>query len=197
MNVITAITTRRSVRRFNSTGVHRELLQEVLDVASAAPSSGDARPWSFVVIDRPELLAQVSAINPYATAADTAPAGIVVCGVLHREKFPGFWVQDCSACTYAILLAAHAKGLGANWTGIYPMRERVDEFRRLLQLPEGVIPFSLVLLGYSDRRPGEPIDREAHDNTHYNMWENQRSSIAAPQTSAAPLATQQRTTIKR
>jgi phage terminase large subunit-like protein len=48
------------------------------------------------------LLAQVSAINPYATAADTAPAGIVVCGVLHREKFPGFWVQDCSACTYAI-----------------------------------------------------------------------------------------------
>jgi nitroreductase len=98
-----------------------------------------------------------------------ASAAILVCGDLRLEKYKDHWVQDCSAATQNLLLAAHAKGLGAVWVGIYPTEERVMRMRRLLGLPSHVVPLCLVPLGY----PAEQIprvDRYDPSRVHYNRW---------------------------
>lgn len=69
-----------------------------------------------------------------------SPLAILVCSDRNLEKYPDFWVQDCSAATQNILLAAHALGLGAVWAGVYPMKERVEGFRKMFLLSEEITP---------------------------------------------------------
>ena len=77
-----------------------------------------------------------------------APLGILVCADTRNVIVPGFWVQDCSAATQNLLLAARALGLGAVWTGVYPMDGHVAGFAKHCQLPEGVIPLAFVVVGH-------------------------------------------------
>jgi nitroreductase len=55
MDVKTAIHTRRSVRRYKSTPVARELILELLEAANLAPSATNRQPWEFVVVHRSHL----------------------------------------------------------------------------------------------------------------------------------------------
>lgn len=169
MEIIEAIKTRRSIRKFNTQTVLPDVIRQLLDAAMSAPSAGNQQPWHFVVIDQRRILDQVPAIHPYAGFCKDAPLAILVCGDTRLEKYQGFWVQDCSAATQNLLLAAHAKGLGAVWTGIYPIEERVQGFRELLDLPEEVIPLALVVLGYPDQTPPAQ-ERYREDRVHRNMW---------------------------
>ncbi|GAG59187.1 unnamed protein product, partial [marine sediment metagenome] len=74
-----------------------------------------------------------------------------------------------SAATQNMLLAAHAKGLGAVWLGIYPTEPRVTLTKKLLNLPERIIPISLISIGYpAEQRPRQ--DRYRADRVHYNQW---------------------------
>lgn len=170
MEVMEAIHTRRSIRKFQSQPVPDELVKGLLAAAMSAPSAGNEQPWQFVVITEPQLLGQVPHINPYAAMAGRAPLGILVCGDLALEKYPGYWVQDCSAAVQNLLLAAHGQGLGAVWTGIYPLNDRVEKFKELCRLPEPVIPLALVVIGYPAQKfPAE--DRFRPDRVHRNTWQ--------------------------
>jgi len=78
-------------------------------------------------------------------------------------------VQDCSAATQNILLAAHAKGLGAVWVGVYPKQERVARFQKLLGLPAHVIPLALVPIGIpAEHLP--PANRFNASRVHRDRW---------------------------
>ena len=164
-----AISTRRSVRSFTSKPIAKEIVEELLRAAMSAPSAGNEQPWQFVVIDDRKMLDRIIDVNPNAKMCKEAQAAILVCGDTTKEKYPGFWVQDCSAAAQNILLAAHEKGIGSVWTGIYPIKERVEGFRRLLSLPENVIPFCLVPLGYPAKQMPQ-VDRFQKDRVHHNVW---------------------------
>jgi nitroreductase len=169
MDVIAAIKTRRSIRKFQQKAVPDDLVMDLLAAAMSAPSAGNQQPWHFVVITDREILGKVPGLNPYAAMAKDAPLAILICGDLALEKFPGYWVQDCSAATQNLLLAAHGKGLGAVWTGIYPLDDRVEGFRRLCSLPGKVIPLALVVIGYPAQTL-PPEDRLRADRVHRNLW---------------------------
>ncbi len=168
MDLFEAIHHRRSVRKFEDRPVSEDHVRKMLEAAMMAPSAGNQQPWQFIVVRDRERLGKVKSINPYAGMAEEAPLGILVCGDLRLEKFEGFWVQDCSACIQNLLLAVHGLGLGAVWTGIYPMVERVNGFRDLFGLPEQVIPLALVVIGHpaerikSDSRYREDRIRQDH-----------------------------------
>ncbi|MFH1572205.1 MAG: nitroreductase family protein, partial [Gemmatimonadota bacterium] len=98
-----------------------------------------------------------------------APVSVVVCGDLSLEKYPGNWIADCSAATQNLLLAAHARGLGAVWTGLYPEPDRIAGFRRLLGLPEHVVPLALIPMGYPTRA-GARADRFEAKKIHCEKW---------------------------
>jgi nitroreductase len=134
-----------------------------------APSARNAQPWQFVVITEPELLAAIPKINPYAKMAKRAPLAILICADLSLELSPGYWPVDCAAAAQNLLLAAHALGLGAVWTGVYPRQERMDGFRRLLNLPDNVVAHTLIPLGYAAEHPaGE--DRFRQERVRQNRW---------------------------
>ncbi len=122
----------------------------------------------MVITDR-DILGQIPRVHPYAAMAATASLAVLICGDLSLEQYPGNWVADCSAATQNLLLAAHGKGLGAVWTGVYPDEPRVQGFRDLLGLPESVVPLALVPMGYP-RQPGTRQDRYEEAKVHYDRW---------------------------
>jgi nitroreductase len=82
-----------------------------------------------------------------------AALAILVCSDPDLELSKGRGMLDCSAATQNMLLAAHALGLGAVWLGIYPVDERINGMRQLLNMPSRVVPISLVSIGYPGERP--------------------------------------------
>lgn len=169
METIEAILTRRSVRSFSDRPVPPETVQELLRAAMHAPSAGNQQPWQFVVLDERATLEGAAAAHPYAPMAAHAPVAIVVCGDTRLERHTGYWVQDCAAAVENLLLAAHASGLGAVWTGVYPRAERVQAFGDLLALPPEVIPLAMVVLGYPAQTI-PPADRFLPERVHHNRW---------------------------
>lgn len=169
MDVFEAIRTRRSIRKYQDKGVPEELVEKVLAAAMAAPSACNAQPWQFVVLADRDLIAEVPKINSHASMALEAPLSILVCGDTSLEISPGYWPVDCAAAVENLLLAAHALGLGAVWTGVWPQQDRIENFRRLLGLPESVIPHSLIVLGYPGEQPAYE-DRFRPERIHRNGW---------------------------
>jgi len=98
-----------------------------------------------------------------------ASTAVLVCGDLNLEKHKGCWVLDCSAATQTLLLAAHSKGLGAVWCGVYPTEDRMENLRKLLDLPEHVVPFSLIPLGFPAEEK-KPVERFDASRIHDNRW---------------------------
>ena len=169
MDVFEAMETRRSIRKYTDEAVSDKAVERMLSAAMMAPSAGNAQPWQFVVVRDRSRLEKVKDYNPYAAMADKAPVGILVCGDLRLEKYEGFWVQDCSAAVQNLLLAAHAMGLGAVWTGVYPMESRVKGFRGLFDLPDPVIPLALVVIGHPDQQlPSK--SRFKPERVHRDGW---------------------------
>lgn len=169
MDVMEALMTRRSIRRFREEPVPAETVDRLLDALFHAPSAADARPWQFCVIDRRDLLDRLSAAMPKCEMLDSAPLAILVCAEPAREKIPGFWPQDCAAATENLLLAAHGLGLGAVWIGLHPVADRERAVRDLLSVPPGLAPFALVAIGLAAERPA-PENRRDPSRVHRNGW---------------------------
>lgn len=169
MDTLEAIHTRRSIRQYQDKSVPEELLRKLLSAAMTAPSARNQQPWEFIVITEKDLLQKISGVNPNADMAAEAPLAILVCGNLAIETSPGYWVIDCAAATQNLLLAAHALGLGAVWTGTYPNEDRMDGYTELFDLPEYILPHSLVVLGYPQEQPLSQ-DRFQEERIHYNGW---------------------------
>ncbi len=169
MDALDAIHTRRSIRKYQDRPVEDSLVHECLSAAMAAPSAGNAQPWQFVVLTDRKLLDRIPEIHPYAEMARQARVGVLVCGDRDREKHSGYWSVDCGAATQNLLLAAHALGLGAVWCGVHPRPERSTAMRELLGLPEPIMPFALILMGWP-AEPSRRCDRFDEARIHYNGW---------------------------
>ena len=169
MDAIEAIMTRRSIRKYTDRGIPGEIVEKLLRAGMAAPSAGNQQPWHFVIIDDRKVLDQIPTFHRYSKMLLEAPLAILVCGDLSRELHEGYWIQDCSAATENILLAAHALGLGAVWLGIHPREERKKGIIELMNLPDSIQPLSLISIGYpAERKP--PSDRYLQDRVHKNQW---------------------------
>ncbi|MEA4855738.1 nitroreductase family protein [Solidesulfovibrio sp.] len=169
LDALAAIKTRRSVRAYTADPVTDAQVEEILRCGMQAPAACNQQPWQFVVVRERATLAKVGGINPYAAYAKAAPVAILVAGDLSLEKCGGYWIEDTSACAQNMLLAAHALGLGAVWTGIYPLPERVEAFRALLAMPENVTPMALLVIGHPAEQPA-PQDRYRPERVHREKW---------------------------
>lgn len=154
MEAIENILTRTSVREFNDQAVESEKLEMIIKAAFGAPSAVNRQPWHFVIVDQPDLKAELAAGLPYCAMVVQSPVAIMVCG--DKDKFfqgedDLYWISDTSAACQNILLATHALGLGAVWTAIYPEKDRVATVRRIMNLPDNLIPLSLIPIGYPSR----------------------------------------------
>ena len=119
-----------------------------------------------------KVLDKLAAELPYAKMTAQAPLAIVVCGDLSKAlngETDRYWMLDCSAASENLLLAAESMGLGAVWTAVYPENDRIAKVRSVLSLPDHIIPFNLIPVGYPQHRE-EAKDKFKTENIHYNKW---------------------------
>ncbi len=149
------IMTRTSIRQFkNDQPVEQEKIDIMLKAAMAAPTAVNLQPWHFIVINDKKTIDLLSGQQP-----TNAPLLIAVCGDLDKTtmpdgkgKLPDFWIQDVSAATENLLLAAHAA-----------------EVANVLNCPKNIVPLALVRVGYPDESP-EPKNKFKEENISYNKF---------------------------
>lgn len=163
MDALENIMTRRSVRYYTDQPIADDALETILRAGMAGPSCTNARDWSFLVTRDKYILNKMADGNGGpAGPLRRAALGILVLGDLERafRPAPDYWIIDGAIAAQNMILAAHALGIGSVWLGTYPQMERVDKQRALFQLPETVIPHSIIAFGYPDleaeAQPHEP-----------------------------------------
>jgi len=185
--IVDNIMTRASVRSYASQPVESEKIDRLVRAGMAAPTAMDKRPWHFVVVTDKAVLQQIAQLTPNAGMAANAPLAIVVCGDMTKaaqDVNKDYWIQDVSAATLNILLAAHGMGLGAVWTGVWPRQERCEAIDKLLGLPSTMIAFSTIVIGYPDGdTPAK--DKYVADNVSYNTYGNTAAQTDISSTAAS------------
>ncbi len=160
-----ALQGRRSVRRYETKAVAKELILALLEAAEAAPSAGNLRSRRYVVITGQEMR-KVLALAAYGQEqVERAPLLIVVCADVGRsstrygDRGSLFAIQDASVAAMCLLLAAHDAGLGACWNGAF------DDalVREALGLAENVLPVAIISLGWPAEAPASPPRRRLNE----------------------------------
>ena len=169
MEAYDCLLNRRSVREYGKGSISEEVIARILTAAMYAPSAGNQRPWHFVVIRDRASLDRIMGFHPHAGMLRDASLAIAVVADTTSEKYPGYWIIDCSAATENLLLAVHAEGLGGCWLGIYPREDRSEALTRLLGLPPGVQPHSLVAVGVPSSAHSRP-ERFEPGKIHREKW---------------------------
>lgn len=170
--VFNTILKRTSIRSYENKPVEKEKIEKLLRAGMAAPTAMNKQPWHFVVVTNKGQLQKLSEANPHAAMAAKAPLAIVVCGDMNKAAEGNareFWIQDCSAATENILLAATGMGIGAVWTGTYPSKERCADVAKVLGLPVSLIPLNTIVIGYPNADVS-PKDKWNAENISYNTY---------------------------
>ncbi len=166
-----AIYTRRSIRKFKERLVEPQLVKKLLQGAMQAPSAGNQQPWEFIVVDERKTLMKLKEVSPYAAAIGSAPVSIVFLGNKDKMKYPENWEQDLSAAVENLLLQGVSEGLGTVWLGVAPLEDRMNFVRKVFNLPENILPFAIVPVGYPEGgQENKFIERFDENRIHYNKY---------------------------
>ena len=168
-DALTVIHSRKSVRTYLDKPVSKEQLETLMRAGMAAPTAMDKRPWAFVAVTERAMLDTLSFSSRGTRQLKGAAAAIVVCGDTRKGLKSDVWVQDCSAASENILLAAEAIGLGAVWCGIYLNPEPTAYVKRVLGLPPEVIPLKIISIGWPTGAE-KPKNKWDPSNIHWNRW---------------------------
>lgn len=172
--MIECIMTRTSVRSYTDRQVDDSTINKILRAGMAAPTAANQQPWYFVVVTEQNLKDSITSTFEFTKMVSGCSFAVVVCGDmdnLFKGDIPdgGFWVEDCSAASENMLLAAHALGVGGVWCGIYPLKDREAELRQILKLPSNLTPLNVMAFGYPSQ-PVPPKDKWTPSKIHYNSF---------------------------
>jgi nitroreductase len=184
MELIEAIKTRRSIRKYIDKPVEDEKLQSVLEAVRMAPSWANYQCWRLVVIREKSMKQRISELsyvesffapkgyksNPSMKALAEAPVVIVLCadpgqsGVLWGQNY---YLVDIGLAAQNLMLAAKAQGLGTVFVGVYDE----EKLKRLLSIPEAIRIVGLFPLGYPAGDPKDGPERKPlQDICFHEQW---------------------------
>jgi nitroreductase len=169
MDVLEALRTRRSIRKYTKEEIPEADIRKIITAAMSGPSAANSQPWHFIIVKSKSILNEIPKASPYAQMAKDAAIAIVVCGDPTRDKVPLFWQQDCSIAAQNILLAAHSLGYGAVWTGAYPLESQYKNLQKLLGIPSNIFPLAVIPIG----KPAEKKESDKpylEDRVHFDTW---------------------------
>jgi nitroreductase len=169
MDVFEALLNRRSIRKYTGEKVSDELLEKIIEAGMYAPSAVNTKPWHYIVFRSASTFDAIIEANSNAGMLKQASAAILICYDEKLQHDNGYGPVDCSAATQNMLLAAHGLGLGACWVGIYPRQNRIDALHNLFNLPEHVVPFAVISIGFPNEARNKPL-RFLKDRIHWEKW---------------------------
>lgn len=179
MDVIEAIKTRRSIRRFKTTPVDDQMLNTVLEAARWSPSWANTQCWRFIVVrdsDTKNQLTDMVGDNPATQALRTAPIVIVCCAELGKSGYYGgkqasdqgdWYMFDVALAMQNLVLAAHSLGLGTVHMGLNFDSRKAAE---ILGIPQGFRAVEMTPLGYPDGEPKPRPRKELSELVFYDRW---------------------------
>lgn len=180
MDTFELITNRRSIRRYSSQPIREEVVQKILQAGMSGPSCVNARDYAFIVTqDKAKMLEMYTACGGPAAPLKDATLAILVCGDLNRSfsMAKEYWIIDAAIAAQNMSLAAYDLGLGNVWLGVWPQDERVRNLINLFELPDNIIPHSILAMGYpEDDRDMVPLTEERKrekfeaDRIHREKW---------------------------
>lgn len=162
MQPIELLKTRRSIRAYTPQAVPREIIEDIIDCGRLAPTARNEQPWEFVVVTDKALRSRIAQAADYGRFIADAP---VCVAVLSRQT--KYYLEDGSAATLNILLAAHAHGLGACWVA-GDKKPYAAKVVQMVGAPEDYRLISLVSIGYPAEKP-ETGKRALREMLH---WEH-------------------------
>ena len=163
MDAIAALQSRRSIRTFRPEPVPREMIEKIIDCARLSPTARNAQPWEFVVVTEEQSRRGIADLTDFGRFIAEAP---VCVAVFCRDC--KYYIEDGSAATMSILLAAHALGLAACWVA-GDKKHYAREVGSLLGAPDDMKLVALIPIGYSDMAP-KPRKRSLEDVLHWEKF---------------------------
>jgi len=163
MDAIEVLKTRRSVRAYQPEPVPKRIIEDVIDCGRLAATAVNIQPWEFVVVTEPETLRRIAETTDHGKFISDAPVCIVV--LCHDTKY---YLEDGSAATENILLAARAHGLGSCWVA-GDKKPYASDICRLVGAPRGYKLVSLIPIGYPAETP-EQTKRPLADVLHWERY---------------------------
>lgn len=163
MEALKVLKERRSIRKYQKKEVPKNIIEDIIDCARFAPTAINIQPWEFIVITDKEMREKIADITDYGKFIKEAPVCVAVfC------KDTKYYLEDGSAATTYILLAAKAYGLGSCWVA-GDKKLYAEKIREILGVPSGYKLISLISIGYSDEEP-KPNKRELKEVLHWEKW---------------------------
>jgi nitroreductase len=163
---------RQTCRNYDSRPVERAKLVQCVETALLAPSACNSQPWSVVVVENPELAAEVAVCaqpngaNPFLSQVKSFFVVVEEHATLApnlRKLIPSqsFAKGDVSGLVNYLCLAAADIGLGTTIIGLYNQ----DRMRELLGVPMEKSVSGLVAVGYPADETVRPKARKEFDQT--------------------------------
>lgn len=175
INTYETILSRRSVRSFLDKPVEKYLIEKILKAGMSGPSACNKRPWQFLVVEDKDTLAKMAKVcgaagKPLLGAA----CAILICGDMEKtfRRAPEYWVVDGAIAGQNMILTAANFGIGSVWLGTWPQKEKIEGEAQLFNLPEGIVPHSVIAFGYAADK-GDPAWTTVgyeKDKVHWEKW---------------------------
>jgi nitroreductase len=167
LEILEAITTRRSIRSYNNEAVSRDVVEKLLEAAVMAPSGSNLQPWAFVVLQDKAVLKKYSdqAKTLWLERLKDRPdpqnykellsnrdfnlfynAGTLI--IIYGESANYTHMIDCTLAAQNMMLAAHAQGLGTCWIGFSTAFFNSNVIKQELGVPATFEAVAPVIVGY-------------------------------------------------
>ena len=162
---------RRSIRSFHKAPISDNDLNFILSSGLSAPSGEGIHPLELVVIKKDETKEKIKSFYEWAGFCTQSPVSVLVCYDADKIFAAGYdnddlGKLDAAACIENMLLRATDLGIATCWTHAM---ENADDYRKLLNIPENIVPVALVVMGYSDI-PFSAKDQFDKNKIHIDRW---------------------------
>jgi len=178
VSVYTAVTKRRSIRRFKQKPVPFKLLKKLINAARVAPSASNLQPLEYVVVDDRDVLTKVFAtlkwagyISPQGDPPEGEKPTAYVVVLVNRKISDSGYERDVGAAAENILLVALENGIGSCWIGNIDR----NRLREILKIPRFLAIDSVIALGYGAERP-----RMEKMTGSIEYWKDQSGALHVP-----------------
>lgn len=163
MDALEAIAKRRSVRKYRSGTVSREQLSQIVNMGRLAPTGRNEQPWEFVVVTEQTKLRKLAHLADHGKfIADASACVVVLC------RPTTYYLEDGSAATTQIMLAATALGLATCWVA-GDKKAYAPQVVAAVGAPPELKLVSLIAIGHAAETP-TPGKRALNEVVHWDKF---------------------------
>lgn len=181
MDVIEAICSRRSIRKYKPIEIPDDLIQKVLDSARLAPSGNNTQPWYFILVKDEELKKKFQVVNHNQKWLSGVPVFIVCVADLNAriedtnnkviddnspEPDVKKIIRDTSIAADHLVLAAQSLGLATCWLAWFEQKD----IKPLFDIPDDKFVVAVIALGYGDENPPPKPRKKLKEIVYYDKW---------------------------